>query len=174
VRRGLRAFAWLGGGCLALVAAALLAWFGGLGPWGPFPGGILWGEVAREAVADWSFVDAVAEVQVETRLGPLPWSVTTWALTHAGRLYLPSRNCFGKRWVQNLLAHPDVRVRVGGRLHELRAVREEDPAPGEALLRQMLVKYLGIEAEEPRPLAAEPGEGAARAYGCLFRLEPRS
>ena len=83
MRRWLRAFAWLGGGCLALVAAALLAWFGGLGPWGPFPGGVLWGEVAREPVADWSFVDAVAEVQVETRFGPLPWSVTTWALTHA-------------------------------------------------------------------------------------------
>ena len=172
--RGLRAHAWLGGGLGLLVAVALAAWFGGLGPWGPFPGGILWGEVAREPVTDWSFVDAVAEVQVETHLGPLPWSVTTWALTHEGVLYVPSRNCFEKRWVKNLLAHPDVRVRIGGRLHELRAVREEDPARGDALLRQMLVKYLGIEAEDPRPLAAEPDAGETRAYGCLFRLEPRS
>jgi hypothetical protein len=76
--------------------------------------------------------------------------------------------------VKNLLAHPDLRVRVGGRLHALRAVREEDPARGDALLRQMLVKYLGIEAEDPRPVADEPGPGGTRAYGCLFRLEPRS
>jgi hypothetical protein len=38
----------------------------------------------------------------------------------------------------------------------------------------MLVKYLGIEAEDPRPVADEPGPGGTRAYGCLFRLEPRS
>jgi hypothetical protein len=173
VRRGLRALAWLCGGLAAFAAAAVAAWFGGLGPWGPFPGGILWGEVAREQVADWSFVDAIAEVQVETRRGVLPWSVTTWALTHAGALYVPSRNCLEKRWVENLHAHPDVRVRVAGRLHELRAVREEDPALGEALLRQMLVKYLGIEADDPHPLAPEPAAGEVRAYGCLFRLEPR-
>jgi hypothetical protein len=174
VRRLARALVWLGGGLLVLVGIALAAWFGGLGPWGPFPGGILWGEPARERVSDWSFVDGVGEVQVQTRLGPLPWSVTTWALTHEGRLYLPSRNCFEKRWVKNLLERPDVRVRVQGRLHDLRAVRDEDPALGEALLRQMLVKYLGIEAEDPRSLAGEPGEGETRAYGCLFRMEPRS
>lgn len=174
MRRLARALVWLGGGLLALVAAGLLAWFGGLGPWGPFPGGILWGEVAREPVPDWSFVDRVGEVQVQTRLGPLPWSVTTWALTHEGQLYLPSRNCFEKRWVKNLLERPHVRVRVEGRLHELRAVRDEDPALGAALLRQMLVKYLGIEAEDPQSLADEPGEGETRAYGCIFRMEPGS
>ncbi len=151
----------------------MLAWFGGLGPWGPFPGGVLWGEVAREPVADWSFVDRVGEVQVETRLGPLPWSVTTWALSHEGRLYLPSRNCREKRWVKNLLADPDVRVRIQGRLHELRAVLDEDPARGEGLLQQMLVKYLGIEADAARPLAPPRAPGEARAYGCAFRMDPR-
>jgi len=174
VRGWLSALAWLCGGFIAFAAAVLVAWFGGLGPWGPFPGGILWGEVSSEPVVDWSFADRVTEVQVETRLGPLPWSVTTWALTHDGTLYLPSRNCFEKRWVKNLLEHSEVRVRVEGRLHELRAVPEEDPALGAALLRQMLLKYLGIEAEDPRSLAAEPGERETRAYGCLFRLEPRS
>ena len=174
MRRLVRALAWLAGGVLALVLAGLLVWFGGLGPWGPFPGGFLWGEAAREPVADWSFVDRVAEVEVETRLGPLPWTVTTWALTHDGRLYLPSRNCFEKRWVRNVLANPDVRVRIEGRVHELRAVRDEDAAVGGALLRQMLVKYLGIEAEDPQPLAHEPGVGETRAYGCVFRMEPRA
>jgi hypothetical protein len=174
VRRLPRALAWLGGGVAALPLVALLVWFGGLGPWGPFPGGVLWGEPAREPVADWSFVDRVAEVEVQTRLGFLPWTVTTWALSHEGRLYLPSRNCLEKRWVKNLLGNPDVRVRIEGRIHELRAVRDEDPAVGEALLRQMLVKYLGLEAEDPRPLAHEPGPGETRAYGCLFRMEPRA
>jgi hypothetical protein len=170
--------AWLGGGVAALPLAAFLVWFGGLGPWGPFPGGVPWGEPAREPagepVVDWSFVDRVAEVQVQTRLGPLPWSVTTWVFSHQGRLYFAARNCLGKRWVKNLLANPDVRVRIEGRIHALRAVRDEDPAVGEALLGQMLVKYLGLEAEDPRPLAHEPGTGETRAYGCFFRTEPRS
>jgi hypothetical protein len=174
VRGLLRALAWLGGAALALPLAALVVWFGGMGPWGPFPGGVLWGETAREQVADWSFVDRVAEVEVQTWLGPLPWTVTTWALRHEGRLYLPSRNCFEKRWVRNLLANPDVRVRIEGRVHELRAVRDEDAAVGEALLRQALVKYLGIEAEDPRLLAHAPGPGETRAYGCIFRMERRA
>jgi hypothetical protein len=171
VRRWLaRGLAGLGG---LLLAAAAAWWLGGVPPHGPIAGGRLRG-APGVAPADWSFVDAVAEVQVETRLGPLPWSVTTWVFSHAGRLYLPARNCLEKRWVMNLLADPDVRVRIEGRLYELRAVREEDPALESALLAQMLVKYLGIEAEAPRP--AEPGtpQADARAYLCAFRMEPRA
>jgi hypothetical protein len=161
----------------SLVAVAALAgaaawWAGFVGPLGPIGGGRLRGPVAPPP-ADWSFADRVAEVQVETRLGPLPWSVTTWCLTHRGRLYLPSRNCLAKRWVKNVLAQPEVRVRVLGTLYELRAVRDEDPDVARALLDQMLVKYLGIEAEGARPAEGGDPEGNARAYGCLFRLDAR-
>jgi hypothetical protein len=166
---------WFAGALGVAIAAAGAAWLAGfLGPLGPIGGGRLRGEVAASTPADWSFADRVGEVQVETQWGLLPWSVTTWCLTHAGRLYLPSRNCLAKRWVQNVLANPEVRVRLEGRIYELRAVRDEDPEVGRALLEQMLVKYLGIEAEGARPAQGGDPEANAQAYGCAFRLEPRS
>jgi hypothetical protein len=169
----LRLARWLAGALLVAVAAAGAAWAAGfLGPLGPFGGGRLRGEVAAPP-ADWSFADRVGEVQIETRWGPLPWSVTTWCLTYAGRLYVPSRNCLAKRWVRNVLADPDVRVRAEGRIYELRAVRDDDPEVGRALLDQMLVKYLGIEAQGARPVEGGDPETQGRAYGCAFRLEPR-
>lgn len=157
----------------ALILVACLAWLlGAVAPYGPIAGGRLRGERAP-LPADWSFVDRVAEVQVETRLGPLPWSVTTWCLSHQGRLYLPARNCLAKRWVKNLLADPNVRVRIQGRVYELRAIRDEDPEIEQALIEQMLIKYLGIEAERPRPVAGVTPDADGRAYGCAFRMEPR-
>lgn len=157
----------------ALLGAASIAWLaGGIPPYGPIAGGRLRGESAS-APDDWSFVDAVPEVQVETHLGMLPWSVTTWCLSHQGRLYLPARNCLSKRWVQNVLADPEVRVRVQDRVYPLRAIREEDTEVVQALVEQMLIKYLGIEAEQPRPVEGVTPEADGRAYGCAFRMEPR-
>ena len=158
----------------ALVLVLLIAWLvGGVEPYGPIAGGRLRGTPEASLPEDWSFVDRVAEVQVETHLGPLPWSVTTWCLEHQGRLYLPARNCRAKRWVENLLADPEVRVRIRGRVFELRAVEEKDPEVWRALIEQMLIKYLGIEAEQPRPVAGVTPESEGRAYGCAFRMEPR-
>jgi hypothetical protein len=170
----LRALAvWLARILAVLLVAASIGWLaGGIAPFGPIAGGRLRGEPAA-APPDWSFVDAVPEVQVETRLGLLPWSVTTWCLSHQGRLYLPARNCLSKQWVKNALAEPEVRVRVQGRVYPLRALREEDPEVVQALVEQMLIKYLGIEAEQPRPVEGVTPEADGRAYGCVFRLEPR-
>lgn len=169
----MRILRWIAIGTAIGVTAFVAAWMlGFVAPFGPVGGGRLRGAVSTPP-ADWSFVDRVAEVRLETHRGPLPWSVTTWALTHEGRLYIPSRNCLAKRWVHNVLAEPDVRLAVEGRLYELRAVRDEDPEIGRALLDQMLLKYLGIVAEEARPTSGgDPSRGSA--YGCLFRLEPRS
>ena len=170
----MRLIRWLAAGFGVAAAALAGAWLLGLvGPLGPIGGGRLRGEPSTPP-ADWSVVDRVAEVKVETQFGPLPWSVTTWALTHDGRLYIPSRNCLAKRWVKNILADPEVRVQIDGRLYEMRAVREEDPVVGRALLEQMLVKYLGIEAQDPQPAQGGDPATRGRAYGCVFRLEPRS
>jgi hypothetical protein len=158
----------------ALLLVACIAWLaGGVEPYGPIGGGRLRGERADSLPEDWSFVDRVGEVQVETAWGRLPWSVTTWCLSHQGRLYLPARNCLAKRWVKNVLADPDVRVRIQGRVYPLRAIREEDPQVQQALIDQMLIKYLGIEAERPQPVADVTPEAEGRAYGCAFRMEPR-
>jgi hypothetical protein len=167
----MRVLRWIGKGLALLALGAGLAWQAGVAPpFGPIAGGRLSGEVAPALPEDWSFVDRVAEVQVETRLGPLRWSVTTWCLSHAGRLYVPARNCLAKRWVKNVLRDPDVRVRIEGRLYPLRARRNDDPAIAQALLEQMLEKYLGVQAVSPQAVA---GEAAGRAYGCAFAMEPR-
>ena len=55
----------------------------------------------------------------------------------------------------------------------MRAVRDEDPEVARVLLDQMLVKYLGIEARDPRPTEGGDPAANAQAYGCIFRLEPR-
>jgi hypothetical protein len=101
------------------------------------------------------------------------WSVITWVLSHEGKLYVPSRNCLEKRWVKNVIDHDDVRVRVDGRVYKARLVREEDPDVSRALLDQVLVKYLGIQAEDARPTNGGDPARQARAYGCLFRVEER-
>lgn len=174
MRRLWRVLRWIGGGLFVLVLTGALVWFGGLGPRGPIAGGVLWGEEASELPLDWSFVDSVAEVQVETYFGPLPWSVTTWVFSHQGRLYLAARNCLTKRWVKNVMANSNVRVRIDRRIYPLRATRDSDPEIGTALLRQMLHKYLGIEAADARAVDDTPATGETRAYGCYFRLEARS
>ena len=109
---------------------------------------------------------------METWSGPLPLSVTTWCIAHEGTLYIPSRNCTGKRWVRRMLANPDVRVRVEGVLYPLRAVQVQDEALGRTALTLLLEKYVGVVADDPRPVTATEG-AAARATGCLFRMDPR-
>jgi hypothetical protein len=58
------------------------------GPVGPVPGGALSGSV-KPAPADWSFVELVEQVQLETKPAA-PHSVNTWIGTSAGALYLPT------------------------------------------------------------------------------------
>jgi hypothetical protein len=151
---------------LGVAALAAGTWFGGLGPRGFIAGGWLWGEVVREPVRDWSFTDRIAEVQVQTRLGPLPYSVTTWNLSAGDVLYIPSGDC-SRRWVRQVLAHPDVRVRIDGRIHELRAAREDDLAAASRVAPVLLEKYLGIRDPEARFSGENP-------RSCLLRMEPRS
>lgn len=169
----MRTLRWIAALMAITATAALAAWLlGFVAPLGPLGGGRLRGEIST-LPADWSFADRVAEVRLETRGRLLPSSVTTWVLTHEGQPYIPSRNCLAKRWVQNVLAESDVRLGIGDEIYELRAVRDEDPEVGRALLDQMLLKYLGIAAEDARPTSGgDPSRGSA--YGCVFRLEPRT
>jgi hypothetical protein len=143
------------------------------GPVGPLLGGPLFGEVVAEAVEDWSFTDVHGEIQIETHVGLLPYSVTTWCLSHEGRLYVPSRNASAKRWVKQVLADPEAWIRVGGKVYPVRFERVTDPGIRSVLGQETLAKYLGIEAAEVRPVSGPAGPDAPRAEISIFRVESR-
>jgi hypothetical protein len=159
---------WLVRACVALVLLALLAGtvlFGGLGPLAMLPGGVLWGE-RREPPSDWSFTDAIGEIQVQTHVGPLPWSVTTWVLADGDELFLAASEC-DRVWTHRVLADPEIRVRIAGVVYELRARPERDPAVAARLAPIVLHKYFGIAADSATWIPEE-------TTGCVFRVEPRA
>lgn len=132
----------------------------GCGPTGPLPGGKLRGKTASEVPSDWAFADSVENVQLETRPAA-PYSVNVWGAGIGKFFYVASGDGSESAWAQHILAEPEVRLRVGDTIYELRAVRVEDDAERERFLAALERKY----AWEP-----EPGQ-SEQAW--LFRLEPR-
>lgn len=145
--------AWLAAGPFAL------ACFLGCGPTLLMPGGRLAGPEAA-VPADWAFSDEISTIQLETRPGD-PYSVNIWAVGLGDRLYVHA-GANRSRWVQNLMAEPQARVRVGGTLYPVVAVRVEDPAEFAAFADAYQKKY-GLR---PR------NENVAEVY--LYRLGPRT
>jgi hypothetical protein len=138
------------------------------GPLGPIPGGGLRGEVHAAPVRDWSFTDAKHTIQLETN-PEQPHSVNTWCVGYDGNLYIPTSLILGTKdpsargWVANVLENPLVRVRIDGRLYELRAVRVSDEQELETVRAKLIAKYDEVEAGE---------EQAEHAW--IFRLESRT
>jgi hypothetical protein len=161
-------------GLLFVLLGMLCTYYIALGPWAILPGGPLRGEVVQYPMDDWSFTNSIGEIQLETRDGGLPYSVTTWCIAHAGKLYVPSRNASRKRWVANVVRNPEVRLRIGGRIYERHAVRVTDPAERDPLMPLILRKYLGIEVEEGWPIREPARRGEARASIWMFRMDPRT
>ena len=106
---------------LGVIAALGLA--GCAGPVLVFPGGELSGEVVREPVDDWSFVDD-RFVDLETRPSD-PYSVELNYVVRDGQLYLDPAE--GRTWFDHLRADPNVRVRFGDEIYPVRAVKVGDP-----------------------------------------------
>ncbi len=111
IRRGLRAL-FASAALVALVAACG-------GPLGPFPGGALEGE-ERPAPADWSFARAYSALDLETRPSD-PRSVRISFVERGGRLYI--EGSLGRHWLRQLMADPNVRVRIGGDIYRAVAIR---------------------------------------------------
>ena len=159
---------------LALILAAVLALLLGCGPQGPLgvlPGGPLAGTVVLEPVDDWRFTDSHATVAIETRGSWIDHSVTVLCSSEGPHLYVPSRHAPHKRWVQNVLRDPRVRIGVEDRIYEGRAVRVADPVEAERAARAQLRKYVGIDPAVVRPLDGPPEPGDDRAEVWMFRIE---
>ncbi len=117
------------------------------------PGTWLSGEIATEAVGDWSFTDAHREILIETRtLYWIPHSVTIVCAATDGKLYVGARNPDGKRWVANVDRDPEVRLKIGDRVYELRLVPVESADVREAVFSAYSAKYgWSASAPEERP-----------------------
>lgn len=144
------------------------------GPWGPkgvFPGGPLRG-AAEPTPADWSFTEAHPLIAIETRGRWFRHSVTILCVAAEGKLYVMARHAPTKRWVQNAIADPRVRLEIGGRIYEGRAVRVDDAQDDSPVARAFLRKYVGVEVERARALTGPPAPGDDRAEVWTFRIDP--
>jgi len=139
---------------------AALVWLLALGC-GPVPGGSLGGELAP-APGDWLGVlgGDRAFCEIESRPAD-PHSIQLECFVVDGALHAQSHRWAladwwpVESWAEIWLASPDVRVRVGDALYELRAVPVRDPALREPILR--------ARGYDPVP------DGIV-----LFRFEPRA
>jgi hypothetical protein len=107
-------------------------------PMGPMPGGELSGAVAP-APADWTAADAAEIVQLETRPDS-PYSVNIWGVG-IGPAYYIAAGAGETTWTANIAADPNVRLKVGEVIHELRAVKVTDAAELDIVRAAYVRKY---------------------------------
>jgi len=152
---------------LVVVGAVMLGSRWIYGPLGPIPGPKLTGPVVEEPVEDWSWIDAVKVIQIETNPED-PYSVSTW-LTRVGDQIYVFAGSEENPWVQNIAEDTRVRIRIEGRIHEFLAVRVLDLEQKRVFLTAMKSKYehdYGFDAEFYQR-AWDTGEFV------LLRMEPR-
>lgn len=144
-------------GMVPLTLAALLtAVRFSSGPFGPIPGGRLSGELVVDPTPDWSVLDSTKYVQLEMH-GPRSVELV---VVRVGRdAYVGANYPDQKVWPAIVAAHPDVRLRVGNRLYDRRAVRIADADESRRLLAAASSKY-GFDLSL--------GTGIVR----FFRLDP--
>lgn len=124
---------------LSAAAALCLVACGAVGPLGWMPGGRLDGETVTAPVDDWSFTHDVKKVQVETNPDD-PYSVNVWCVAKGPNLWVTAGS-HSSEWAKKALGDPRVRVRVGDKLYERRAVPVTDPAEVELVLSLYEEKY---------------------------------
>jgi hypothetical protein len=144
--------------CLVLMAAVL-----GCEPIGPIAGGALEGQLAEIPDA-WDEPREIMTFQMETRLDD-PYSVNLWGVVVDGRLYIAAGKGPDAKWVGHLADDPAVRLRISGKLYELRAVRVDDMQEMNAVRQRYIEKY---DIEDDPDMDGEFGEEA-----WVFRLDPR-
>lgn len=117
------------------------------GPLGPIPGPELSGSLVTGPVVDWSFVDDVKVIQVETD-PQQPYSVSTWLTRLEQHIYVFAGDETSP-WVRNIAEDPRVRIRIEGRIYERRAVRVDDLETLRAFLTRLREKYEDDPAFDP-------------------------
>ena len=142
---------------LALVLLAL-AFVGCNGPFLLLSGGALQGTTAS-APADWSSLDGVDTIQLETNPAA-PYSVNIW-ITGIDDVLYAHAGANRAEWIANMEADPRVRLRIGEAVYELVAVRTRETTDLVAARDALTRKY-----------DFQPSDDQA-AQAILYRLGPR-
>jgi len=145
------------------LAVALTVVTGCILPADQRPGLWLRGKLVEPAPLDWSFTDAHREIAIEIHTPYLvAHSVTIWCAEVDGVLYIGARNPESKRWPGWVDANPEVRLKIGERLYEVKLVPLDQPERIDRLRRAYAAKY-----ELPD---ISPGEGPPIRY---WQVSPR-
>jgi hypothetical protein len=131
------------------------------GPLAMIPGGKLSGTV-ESVPSDWTFSDEFENVQLETRPSD-PYSVNIWGVAVGARFYIASGRGLESTWAKHIETDPNVRLRIGDSLYDLRAVRTDDPQDRVRFLAAVNKKYDEFEPDEEQADTA-----------VLYYLESRS
>ncbi len=130
---------------LAIVTIAVVAVL--LSPMSPIPGGALSGEIADEPVSDWSFAAAEPFGYLETQV-PEPRTITVTCIVSDGQLYVGCSSCSGRYWSQQLIAEPNVRYRVLGKIYNVTATRVMGPDEIDRVWRARAAKNVTANPDE--------------------------
>ena len=150
---------------ITIVILALVAAFAGVVSMRVFdpiigaPGGRLSGSEEARPPADWSAAAAISTAQLETRPDD-PYSVNVWGAGLGEYFYVTTR-AEGATWSRFIDTNPDVRLRLGDTIYNLRAVRVDDDVEGE----RVLVAYASKYESDPESMTANAG--------LIYRLEGR-
>ena len=124
------------------LAVALTVVTGCILPADQRPGLWLRGKLVEAAPLDWSFTDTHREIAIEIHTPYLvAHSVTIWCASLDGRLYLAARAPDTKRWPGWVDRDPDVRLRIGEQIYEVRLAALDDPERVARLQRAYAAKY---------------------------------
>lgn len=158
---------------LALAAAAFVTWFL-VCPCERTPGAYLRGEFKEEAVADWSFANAVPLCQIQVNTGPLPHAINLNCMaTEQGELYLSCAQCEGKRWSTAALADPRARLRLDDAVYPVRLSHVTDADEIDVAWRARTAKLhaLRIGDGSPPPDTPRPDDAAWWTFRVLSAAE---
>jgi hypothetical protein len=129
----------------ALIATAILARLTS-GPLGPFAGGPFEGVPSDQPFEEGLLIQG-DEIQLQISADP-PYTITTHAFMIDGALYVGADFVSPfKRWVHIVPEHPEVLVRIGGRLFRRRAIRIQDPDKSRRLLGEVS-RQRGVDPDD--------------------------
>lgn len=104
------------------------------------PGLWIKGQPVTTPVTDWSFTDQIQQIKIQTQTPfLLPHSVTIWCAVYNGNLYVSSYR--GRLWVEDIIRHPQVRLKIADQVYDRNLSMVTDPAEKAAVLQVKGKKY---------------------------------